>query len=225
MKRRQSHRRLRKQLTEAEIVGAALRIAREAGVEDFSIRRLADELGASPMSLYHYFPNKEALVERAVDEILGRIATPSPDALVWKERLRACGNQAVHVLAGHPGIARFLLSGGVTPGVARLLGYLTDELQNAGFDDRTAQDCLSVYCIFLFGVIGSMAFALRPESSPDPRASQASRSDLQRWLDFGFDLLLEGFEQHLTPHARRRVDNARRNRGRSRNLAVQRNAK
>jgi len=216
---------LRKQLTEAEIVGAALRIAREAGVEDFSIRRLAGELGASPMSLYHYFSNKDALVERAVDEILGRIATPSPDARVWKERMRACGNQAVHVLAEHPGIARFLLSGRVTPGVARLLGYLTEELLNAGFDERTAQDCLSVYCIFLFGIIGSMAFALRPDSSPDPHTSRAYPSDLQRWLDFGFDLLLQGFEQHLTPHARRPVDHARRNRGRSKSTVVQRNAK
>jgi len=203
---------LRKQLTEAEIVGAALRIARDAGVEDFSIRRLAGELGASPMSLYHYFSNKDALVERAVDEILGRIATPSPDARVWKERMRACGNQAVHVLAEHPGIARFLLSGRVTPGVGRLLGYLTDELRNAGFDDRKAQDCLSVYCIFLFGVIGSMAFALRPESSPDPHMSQAYPSDLQRWLDFGFDLLLDGFDRHLPQHARRRSNNASRNR-------------
>jgi len=202
-----------------------LRVAREAGVEDFSIRRLADELGASPMSLYHYFSNKDALLERAVDEILGRIATPSPDALVWKERLRACGSQAVHVLAEHPGIARFLLSGRITPGVARLLGYLSEELQNAGFDERTAQDCLSVYCIFLFGVIGSMAFALRPESSSDPRTSQAYPPDLQRWLDLGFDLLLEGFEQQLTPHARRRVDNASRNPGRSKNTAVQRNAR
>lgn len=194
------------------------------GVEDFSIRRLANQLGASPMSLYHYFSNKDALVERAVDEILGRIATPSPDRRVWKERLRACGNQAVRVLAEHPGIARFLLSGRVTPGVARLLGYLTDELQNAGFDDRTAQDCLSVYCIFLFGVIGSMAFALRPDSS-DPDMPQAYPPDLQRWLDFGFALLLDGFEQRLTARARRRTDDTPRSRERFRTTAVRNRAK
>jgi len=225
VKRRQSQRRLRKQLTEAEIVGAALRITRDVGVERFSMRQLALELGASPMSLYYYFPNKDALLERAVDEILGRIATPSPDALVWKQRLRVCGDQTVHVLAEHPGIARFLLSGRVTPGVARLLGYLTDELQNAGFDDRTAQDCLSVYCIFLFGVIGSMAFALRPESSPDPHTSQAYPSDLQRWLDFGFDLLLEGFERRLTRRARMRISDVPGKRRRSEHTAVQRKAK
>jgi hypothetical protein len=74
-------------------------------------------------------------------------------------------------------------------------------------------------------VIGSMAFALRPESSPDPNAAQAYPSDLQRWLDFGFDLLLEGFERHLNPRARRRIDNIPGNRGRSRNTAVRRNAK
>jgi AcrR family transcriptional regulator len=214
-----------------EILRAALRVARELGVENFSMRQLAAELGSSPMSLYYYFPNRDALLERAVDQLLGRIVTPSPDARLWKDRLRLCGHQAVRELAEHAVIARFLLSGRVTPGVARLLHYLNEELLNAGFDEPAAQDCLSVYYLFLYGVIGTTAFAIGPEVSPTPEGSrkldkhvteEVGSFDVQRWLDFGLDLLLEGFEQRLGQNARRQLNAVPRGTGRPPNRAVHR---
>jgi AcrR family transcriptional regulator len=43
---------------------AALRLVRRDGVEKFSMRGLARELGVSPMALYHHVPNKDALLDQ-----------------------------------------------------------------------------------------------------------------------------------------------------------------
>jgi TetR/AcrR family transcriptional regulator, tetracycline repressor protein len=46
------------------VVDAAVRMVRRDGVDKLSMRRLARELGVSPMAIYHHVPNKHALLDR-----------------------------------------------------------------------------------------------------------------------------------------------------------------
>ena len=52
-------------LTRQRIVELALEIIDEDGLEALNMRRLAAEAGVKPMSLYHHFANKDAILDAA----------------------------------------------------------------------------------------------------------------------------------------------------------------
>lgn len=54
-------------LNEQQVLDAALRLVQHSGPERLSMRALATELGVTPMAVYRYVPNKEALLERVRD--------------------------------------------------------------------------------------------------------------------------------------------------------------
>lgn len=67
-------RRARNSLTIPDILDAAEAVA-SAGMENLTIRAVADELGSSPMGLYRYVAGKEELIEALLDRVLGRMPT------------------------------------------------------------------------------------------------------------------------------------------------------
>lgn len=72
-------------LTAEEIVRAAIALADAEGLDGLSMRRIADELGVSPMSIYTYVPGKAELIDVMVDRAFGEL-TP-PGAGTWRARL------------------------------------------------------------------------------------------------------------------------------------------
>ncbi|KAA0022854.1 TetR/AcrR family transcriptional regulator [Antrihabitans cavernicola] len=58
-------------LTVAQVTAAAVALADAEGLQGFSIRRLADTLGVSAMSLYTYVPTKAELIDLMVDHVSG----------------------------------------------------------------------------------------------------------------------------------------------------------
>src|SRR5262249_37421936 len=50
-----------------EIASAALRLLEKEGVEAVSMRRVAEEVGVTPMAIYHHFPNRDALLRSITD--------------------------------------------------------------------------------------------------------------------------------------------------------------
>jgi AcrR family transcriptional regulator len=72
-----------KRLTREVIVRTAARIP----PEDFSLLKLAEMLGVSSQSLYHYFPSKEAISKAIALEIAAEVPEPSSE-LGWREYMR-----------------------------------------------------------------------------------------------------------------------------------------
>jgi AcrR family transcriptional regulator len=56
-------------LSRAEIARAAVALVDRDGVAHFSMRRLADALGVSPMAVYHHFQNKAEVLQAAADQV------------------------------------------------------------------------------------------------------------------------------------------------------------
>lgn len=52
---------------ERQIVEEALRILEQEGPDAVSMRRIAKAVGITPMAIYHYFPNREALLRHVTD--------------------------------------------------------------------------------------------------------------------------------------------------------------
>ena len=113
-------------LTRDGVVQAALRLTREVGLENLSMRALARELGVPPMTIYHYAPNRGYLHALVVDDILSEIRVPRTDEGNWEDRLRKLLHDARRVFAQHPGVSAHLGDGGSAEG-ARLAGGRSDD--------------------------------------------------------------------------------------------------
>ena len=75
-------------LSREAIVDAALRVLDREGAAGLSMRRVADELGTGPASLYWHVANKDALIDLIVDRVAGEVPLPEPDPDRWQEQLR-----------------------------------------------------------------------------------------------------------------------------------------
>jgi AcrR family transcriptional regulator len=59
-------------ISRAEIIEAARRILEDDGVEKLTMRRLAKEVGSTPMALYHHVRDKEELLVLLMDDVAER---------------------------------------------------------------------------------------------------------------------------------------------------------
>ena len=65
-------------LNKERVLHAAAALAAREGIESLTMRKLADELGAGAMSLYHYVPNKEELLDGMVDIVFSESNSRRP---------------------------------------------------------------------------------------------------------------------------------------------------
>lgn len=199
--------RKRTQLSTEEILDRALRMIRADGVESLSMRKLAQALGVAPMSLYHHVRNRDELIERVMDALLARIATPLPHAEGWQEQLRVLGMAILDLLAWHPGIARAITVRPPTAEARRLTRYTADVLLAAGFDQHVAALCLATYHTYLYGVLSAQAQitnllpTVDTQGEPDDGAravrDQLVCTSFRESSQFGIDALLSAFQLQL----------------------------
>jgi AcrR family transcriptional regulator len=72
----------------AEIARAALQIADSEGFDAVSMRRVASQLGAGTMTIYHYVRNKKELITLMVDAVMAEILVPDDElAEDWRVAL------------------------------------------------------------------------------------------------------------------------------------------
>jgi AcrR family transcriptional regulator len=148
-------RRARNSLTRPEIVAAARDVLKDGGIGAFTIRAVADRLGASAMSLYNHVESKEEVLDAALDSLLLELqfaddpSRPAAEVLVeHAERHLAHlrGNRwAIPALFRRP-----------DPGLgAALVGeaYLATALRG-GADPQTAVDVFTGIIATVYGAAG-----------------------------------------------------------------------
>lgn len=88
--------------TRAEIAAAALAIADAEGFDAVSMRRVAQQLGAGTMTLYHYVANKDELITLMVDAVMGEVLIPddqlAPD---WRRALEQIAHRTRDAFRDH----------------------------------------------------------------------------------------------------------------------------
>lgn len=96
-------------IAERQVCETALRMIDEDGIDNFSVRRLAAEIGVNAASFYHHFDNKEAILAGAAQLALAEVRTPgspSEDWQVWFLR----NTLTLHkVLRRHPELIEIVL--------------------------------------------------------------------------------------------------------------------
>ncbi|MEV0031847.1 TetR/AcrR family transcriptional regulator [Nocardia sp. NPDC050793] len=97
-------------ISRAEIVTAAQAVLDAEGVEKLTMRRLATELGCTPMALYHHVRDKEDLLRVLLDDYADQVAWPDlPDDP--KQRILVAATAMHDVLAARPWIVEVLTEG------------------------------------------------------------------------------------------------------------------
>jgi AcrR family transcriptional regulator len=126
-------------LTREAIVDAALRVVEREGARGLSMRRVADELGTGPASLYWHVAGKDELINLLVDRVTSEVRLPEPDPARWQEQLKEWMVQARRAFQRHPGVAALTLGRvPVGPGLVRSIEWLLELLRGAGVPDRIA---------------------------------------------------------------------------------------
>ena len=100
----------REPITVDRIVDAAFRVMATEGYAAVSMRRVAQELGTGPASLYAHVDNKEELDALLVDRMAAGITLPEPDPEHWQQQVIQLGRDLRAAMAEHPGIARAVMA-------------------------------------------------------------------------------------------------------------------
>ena len=199
------------------IVRAAVALADADGFESLSMRNLAQELRAAPMSLYRHFANKEELLDGMIDIVFSEIYSPAVGG-AWNSELRKRGVSTRDALRRHRW-AVGLMETRMNPGPASaghhnaMLGCLRE----AGFPFRDAVHAYNVLDAYTYG------FALQektlPFETPEESAEMAKITvgergseypylaevvkefatsggyDYSEEFEFGLDFILDGLER------------------------------
>ena len=94
----------RRGLTRDAIVQRALEIGDEDGLEAVTVRRLASDLGVTPMALYRHVRDKNDLHNAMLDAVIAGVDLTAGirPTMPWQQQVRRGLQNAVDVLTARP---------------------------------------------------------------------------------------------------------------------------
>jgi TetR/AcrR family tetracycline transcriptional repressor len=91
----------RTKLTRDAVVDRALALADASGLDKLTIRKLATELGVTPMALYWHFRGKEELLEGLAERIWTEVDLTVDRSAPWPDQVRRLLESLLAVLRAH----------------------------------------------------------------------------------------------------------------------------
>lgn len=136
---RRTRRRGREPITREAIVETALRILDKDGLDELSMRRLADELDTGPASLYWHVGSKDGLLDLIFDRVIGEVEVPKPEPERWQEQLKEAARAGRAMILRHRDIVRISIGRiPMGPNALRLSEGLFAILRAGGVPDQLA---------------------------------------------------------------------------------------
>jgi TetR/AcrR family tetracycline transcriptional repressor len=182
----------RRTLSEQAILDAALDLLAERGAEAVTIRGIAARVAVAPNAVYTYFPDKAAVLQGLIEQLLGRVNHNrfTDPSLPWQDRIQALAFELRAELLAHPGAVHLMLDIPLNGPNARAVGEtLLSILADAGLSRKNA-----AFASYLLNVhiLGSVAFQATDHIQPP-----ASETERFHW---GLDRLLDGLAAHAATH-------------------------
>jgi AcrR family transcriptional regulator len=142
------------------VLGAAVALADESGIEALSMRKLGERLGVEAMSLYRHVANKDDLLDGMVDGVFAEIDF-AQDGSGWRAPMRRRAVSLRDVLRRHRWAVP-LMQSRVNPGPSTLghLDAVIGMLRGQGFSVVLTAHALSVVDAYVYG------FALQEAALP-----------------------------------------------------------
>jgi AcrR family transcriptional regulator len=176
------------------VLRTALTHVDEAGLEGFTMRRLAQVLDVAPMALYRHVANKDDLVDGMIDLVFAEIELPAAD-IDWKPWMRQRAISVRAALTRHPW-ATGLMESRRRPGPATLRHHdaVIGRLRVSGFSVEMAAHAYSLMDAYIYG------FAMNQASLPsDPvlETSELATAMVQQFPAEEYPHLAEFTFQHV----------------------------
>jgi len=140
-------------VTRERALRVAMELADTEGLEELTMRRLAQELKVEAMSLYHHVANKDAILDGMVDLVFQEIELPPLD-VDWKKALARRTVSVRDVLLKHRWALRILESR-AAPGAATLAHHdaVLGCLRRGGFSVALSARAYAVLDSYVFGFV------------------------------------------------------------------------
>jgi AcrR family transcriptional regulator len=186
----------RRTLSEQNILDAALALLAEHGANAVTIRGIATRVAVAPNAVYTYFPDKAAVLQGLVEQLLSRVNHNrfTDASLPWRDRIQALALELRAELLSHPGAVHLMLGIPLNgPHAQAVNDTLLSILADAGLDNP--QDATNAAHLINVHILGSVAF-----QHADTATDQNTETTRFVW---GLDRLLDGLATHATAHHRR----------------------
>jgi AcrR family transcriptional regulator len=142
-------------LSRERILDVAIDLLDRHGLADFSMRRLAEELGVGTMTVYGYFRSKEELLDALVDiggRAIAEVASSTAADGSWKARMRELMVALRRTLLDHPAFVELRYRHPLqSPGALTIAEVGMRTLREAGFGKREAAESYRVLFVYTFG--------------------------------------------------------------------------
>lgn len=200
-------------LSERRIAEEALALIDDDGVDGLSMRKLAQRLGVAPMSLYTYFPDRDAVLDAVAQLVLTEVEVPDEE-LDWRESIRRIMRSVRGIGLRHPRAAPLLAR--FPPRTLDAMAFVEAgfrAFRAAGFDDASTARCyraLAAYSLGSFDIELHDYFGRHPAGRPAEGSLEAptvakhlpnvarigptlADQDDAAEFEYGLELLLTGF--------------------------------
>lgn len=155
----------RARVTTGDVVEAALRLADTAGLTAVTIRRLADALDVSAMSIYTHVNSRDDLLVLMVDAAHSAVPRPSYGRLGWRARVQRVAESNLSLLQSRPWLHDVVdPRTALGPGTIAKYDHELAALTPLGLDPVSCDASLT----FVLDFVAASARALRL----DPRAGE-----------------------------------------------------
>jgi AcrR family transcriptional regulator len=208
--------RRRRPLTPEAIVAASIRIADVEGLDAVSIRRVAAEIDARPMSLYDHFASKEGLLASMADEVVKEVLVDPPLPDDWREAISEMSRLLYRTLVSHPWLVSvFSTQPRFGPNSEKQATQLAEAMSGLSLEPAVMWTLVGTVNDYVLGhslravtiakpedledIIAEPAMEAVPELSSLPEYLQ-TRASVERF-EAGLQAVLDGIEQRL-PDAR-----------------------
>jgi AcrR family transcriptional regulator len=179
-------------LSRERILDAAIDLVDRDGLDALNMRRLAAEIGVGTMSLYHYFPDKEALLTGIAEVVMADLERP-PDDADWLDAAPVLAHSFRRIALAHPGVFPLLLGRKTPPAVMAAAVGVGTGLRRRGFNDETATLIFRVIVRFLIG--WCMVETVGGPSGNRSRVTDREQADRQ--FSVALDAVLSGLAAKL----------------------------
>lgn len=168
-------------LTPRTVVKGALAIADTEGLEAVTIRRLASDLGVTPMALYWHYRSKDALLDGMAASIFEQIDSSLDTEATWQEQLMALFGSMLDAMRMHPATAVLVSTRTVsTEESLRTTEVALDILRRAGFSPGEATQIARHALSTIANVVGGEpGVVVREESAKLTDARRRARIFLE----------------------------------------------
>jgi AcrR family transcriptional regulator len=207
-------------LTVDSVLERALALADAEGLDAVTIRRLARDLGVTPMALYWHVSNKDDLLDGMAARLLEQADIAVDASASWLDQLRQVLASLLAALRAHPAAAMLLSTRTVSSeGGLAVTEAILDILRRGGFSPAEATQVARHALSTLANMAGAEpGVVLREEAGTQAASRQRARQALaalpaeryprlveaavplsegvepETYFAFGLDLLLAGIE-------------------------------